>query len=89
MLAENIDWLEHHIDTYGSVVAKSPDIWGEARLTKFRDEYEKMMFRELAGFEVRINASIAQSDSAFLAQAWRFRPRRPVLPGHFPALIRR
>lgn len=68
-LAEQIDWLEHHIDTYGSIVAKQPDIWGEARLTKHRDEYERMLFEKLAGFDFRINAAIQQSDSAFLAQA--------------------
>lgn len=68
-LAENIDWLEHHIDTYGSVVAKQPDIWGEARLTKHRDEYERMMFTELGEFGPTINASFAQSDSSFLSQA--------------------
>ncbi len=68
-LAENIDWLEHHIDTYGSVVAKQPDIWGEARLTKHRDEYERVMFGELGKFEFTINAAITQSDGAFLAQA--------------------
>ena len=68
-LAENIDWLEHHIDTYGSVVAKQPDIWGEARLTKHRDEYERIMFRELNQFKSTINAAISQSDSSFLAQA--------------------
>jgi hypothetical protein len=68
-LAENIDWLEHHIDRYGSIVAKQPDIWGEARLTKHRDEYERVLFRKLGGFEYRLNAAIAQSDSSFLAQA--------------------
>jgi hypothetical protein len=68
-LAENIDWLEHHIDTYGSIVAKQPDIWGQARLTKHRDEYERMMFRELNQFKTTINAAISQSDSSFLAQA--------------------
>ncbi|TWT95850.1 hypothetical protein Pla108_29270 [Botrimarina colliarenosi] len=68
-LAENIDWLEHHIDTYGSVVAKQPDIWGEARLTKHRDEYERMMYRELNQFKFTTNAAISQGDSAFLAQA--------------------
>lgn len=68
-LAENIDWLEHHIDKYGSVVAKQPDIWGEARLTKHRDEYERILFRELSEFEFKINAAIAQSDTAFFAQA--------------------
>ncbi|MEM1303275.1 MAG: hypothetical protein AAGG46_00175 [Planctomycetota bacterium] len=69
LLAENIDWLEHHIDTYGSIVAKQPDIWGEARLTKHRDEYERMMFGQLNQFRSTINASITQSDSSFLSQA--------------------
>ena len=68
-LAENIDWLEHYIDTYGSIVAKQPDIWGEARLTKHRDEYERMMVRELNQFKNTINGSISQQDGAFLAQA--------------------
>lgn len=70
MLAENIDWLEHYIDTYGSVVAKQPDIWGEARLTKHRDEYERIMFGELNQFKATINATISQGDSSFLAQAF-------------------
>lgn len=68
-LAENIDWLEHHIDTYGSIVAKQPDVWGDARLTKYRDEYERILYRELTNFNDKINASISQSDSSFLAQA--------------------
>ncbi len=68
-LAENIDWLEHHIDTYGSVVAKQPDIWGEARLTKHRDEYERVMFGELGEFNDTINASITNRDASFLAQS--------------------
>jgi hypothetical protein len=69
-LAMNIDWLEHHIDTYGSIVAKQPDIWGEARLTKHRDEYERMMYQQLNQFKYTINAAIRQSDSSFLAQAF-------------------
>lgn len=69
-LAENIDWLEHHIDNYGSIVAKQPDIWGEARLTKHRDEYERIMFGELGKFNSTINASVSQQDGAFLAQAF-------------------
>ena len=69
-LAENIDWLEHHIDCYGSIVAKHPDIWGEARLTKHRDEYERIMQQELNQFKFGINAAIRQTDSSFLAQAF-------------------
>ncbi|MAT71818.1 MAG: hypothetical protein CMJ58_20100 [Planctomycetaceae bacterium] len=68
-LAENIDWLEHHIDRYGSVVAKQPDIWGEARLTKHRDEFERMLYQELNQFQFTLNAAIRQSDSSFAAAA--------------------
>ena len=68
-LAENIDWLEHHIDCYGSVVAKQPDIWGEARLTKHRDEYERILYQELNQFEFTLNAAISQSDQSYASAA--------------------
>ncbi|MBX3431916.1 MAG: hypothetical protein KF847_01085 [Pirellulales bacterium] len=68
-LAMNIDWLEHHIDTYGSVVAKQPDVWGEARLTKHRDEFERILFQELNQFEFQLNGVIRQSDQSFAAAA--------------------
>lgn len=68
-LAEQIDELERHIDTYGTVVAKSPDVWGEARLTKYRVEYEKVMGAEASKFEATINAAISRSDQAFLLNA--------------------
>ena len=31
-LATEIDWLEHHIDRFGSIVAKQPDVWGQSRM---------------------------------------------------------
>ncbi|MFM8323733.1 MAG: hypothetical protein ACKN9U_02600, partial [Pirellulaceae bacterium] len=39
-LAKNLDWLEHQLEQWGSVVPKTPDIWGDARLTKYRREVE-------------------------------------------------
>lgn len=68
-LAEQIDELERHIDTYGTIVAKSPDVWGQARLTKYRVEYEKVMEAEAKKFEATINAAISRSDQAFLLNA--------------------
>lgn len=68
-LAMEIDWLEHHIDEWGTIVAKHPDVWGEARLTKHRDEYERMLSKELGSFQIRINAAISQSDQALLLNA--------------------
>src|SRR5262245_16143965 len=42
-LAADLDKLEKHIEKYGSVVAKQPDVWGQARLTKYREEFEQQM----------------------------------------------
>ena len=33
-LLKEIDWLEHRLDTHGSVVAQQASVWGESRLTK-------------------------------------------------------
>ncbi len=69
-LAGEIDWLERHLDQYGSVVCKQPDIWGQARLTKHRDEYEKKVFEQLNQFKVLLNGTLAREDQAFLANSF-------------------
>ena len=68
-LAAEIDWLEHHIDTYGSIVAKHPDIWGQSRLTRHRAEYEEQLRAQLGGFQEINNASLRRSDQAFVGLA--------------------
>lgn len=80
VLAENIDWLEHHIDCYGSIVAKQPDIWGEARLTKHRDEYERILYQELNQFEFTLNAAISQSDQSYASAALALSSAAGTLP---------
>ena len=68
-LAAEIDWLEHHIDAYGSIVAKQPDVWGQSRLTRHRDEYEDQMRRQLGQFTERTTAALRRSDQAYLGMA--------------------
>jgi hypothetical protein len=68
-LGRTIDWLEHHIDEYGTVVAKHPDVWGESRLTRHRDEYEKLMSTMMGQFSVTYAAAIARNDQASLGFA--------------------
>jgi hypothetical protein len=69
-LARNIDWLEHHINMNGTVVAKTPDVWGEARLTAHRQEFEDVLKQELRSFDKeRINGAEFVSDQAFMAFA--------------------
>src|SRR5258708_1118233 len=50
-LACGLDHLERHIERYGSVVAKVPDVWGQARLTKYREEFEKEMATNIPLFK--------------------------------------
>src|SRR5262245_39157077 len=49
-LAHDLDCVEKHIEWYGSVVAKTPDVWGQARLTKHREEFEQQMVADLGAF---------------------------------------
>jgi hypothetical protein len=68
-LAREIDWLSQKIDNYGSIVAKHPDVWGQARMTKHRQEYEREMAAQINQFKLYINATISQRDAAYLANA--------------------
>ncbi|MFM7242930.1 MAG: hypothetical protein ACKO40_01975, partial [Planctomycetaceae bacterium] len=68
-LARQIDWLEHHLDCYGSIVAKQPDVWGQSRLTRARLEYENEMRKQLGQFTERTSAAIRRSDQAYLGMA--------------------
>ncbi|MFM1902483.1 MAG: hypothetical protein RLZZ440_383 [Planctomycetota bacterium] len=68
-LADEVAWLEHHVNHFGSIVAKEPDVWGQARLTQHRAEYEEQMRRQLGLFESRASAAIRRSDQAFLGMA--------------------
>ncbi len=68
-LARDVDRLERLIERHGSVVVKQPDVWGQARLTLYRNEYEQQMAAELPNFAVTLQGSVAGSDQAYLADA--------------------
>jgi hypothetical protein len=82
-LACDLDHLEWHIDWFGSVTAKVPDIWGQARLTTYREEFEKQMAAEEGNFQFALNGSISRSDQAFFASAtalsFAVQPQPPVI----------
>src|ERR1700676_3409332 len=42
-LAGDLDELEKHVERFGSVVASQPSVWGQARLTKHREDFELQM----------------------------------------------
>ena len=68
-LAARLEWIEHRIDTHGSIVAKQPDVWGQSRLTRHRYEYEEQLRRQLDRFEERAHAAIRRSDQQYLGMA--------------------
>ena len=68
-LAHDLDHLERHIDIYGSVTAKGPDIWGEARLTRDREDIDKQLEAELGEFKARLQGKLTRSDQAILESA--------------------
>ena len=69
-LAEDLDDLERRIDRFGSVVAQHPDVWGQARLTQHREDFEKQMAAELDKFTITLQGSSARSDQAYFADAF-------------------
>lgn len=68
-LADQIDWLEHHIEIYGSAVPKKPDIWGEARLTRHREDVERELEKRITAFGATLQGSLRRTDQAGLALA--------------------
>jgi len=68
-LADEIDWLKGHINAYGSIVAKHPDVWGQNRLTRARYEYDEQLRARLGAYQELNNASLRRSDQAFLGLA--------------------
>src|SRR6478735_4203594 len=42
-LAAELESLENHLNCYGTIVAKQPDVWGQARMMKHRQEFETLL----------------------------------------------
>jgi hypothetical protein len=68
-LAHDLDKVEAHIEKFGSVVTKQPDVWGQARLTKYRDEFETQMAAQLSTFNMSLQGLVSTTDQAYFADA--------------------
>ena len=61
---EMIDELDRIMTAYGTISVKTPDVWGQDRLAKFRAEYELQMGEWLKqGFKSDVNAAVRRSES--------------------------
>ncbi|MEM6692522.1 MAG: hypothetical protein AAF664_24040, partial [Planctomycetota bacterium] len=78
-LARNLDWVEQELGRWGTVSAKGPDIWGEARLTKYRREIEEQLAAELGSFDkTSLQGAQVISDQAMMAAAVALRGSVPT-----------
>src|SRR5271157_3494715 len=59
-----IDELDRIMTANGTIGVKSPDVWGQDRLAKFRSEYESQMSDWLkTSFKGDINAAVRRADA--------------------------
>jgi len=68
-MASELDDLERQIERTGSVVAEQPSVWGQARLTMYREEFETQMQGQLSKFQPTLQGSLSRSDQAYAADA--------------------
>jgi hypothetical protein len=68
-LAGALDTLERGIESDGSIVAEQPSVWGQARLTMYRQEFENTMQKQLGNFQFTLQGSLNRSDQAYAADA--------------------
>jgi hypothetical protein len=59
-----IDELDRIMTTNGTIGVKSPDVWGQDRLAKFRSEYETQMSEWLkTAFKGEVNAAVRRGET--------------------------
>ena len=65
-VARSIDCMEDKIRDDGTIVIKRPDIWGQARMSKYRLDFEKAITPKMEygndGFHETLQAVLARSD---------------------------
>ena len=63
-LATRIDCVADAIRNDGLVVIKQPDVYSQARLTRYRKEFETEMSKDLNNFQLILSARVNRLDSA-------------------------
>ncbi|MEW4566621.1 hypothetical protein AB1L88_02020 [Tautonia sp. JC769] len=65
-LAKLIDDLDKELFDEGKIAVKSPDVYGQNRLTNHRQEFEDEMDKELDQFQLRLQSFQRRADAASL-----------------------
>jgi hypothetical protein len=87
ILAAQIDGLEKHIEKYGSIVPQHASVWGQSRLMMHRNEFERVMRYDIYNFNPSIQATIAASDQAYLANSLSLQAGVGTLPAVDPSTL--
>ncbi len=67
-LCHRLDCLTGELRKDGLVVAKQPDVFSQARMTRFRNDFENQMSTDLANFHLVLSARINRLDAATTTQ---------------------
>jgi len=65
-LANVIDILEHDLREDGTLVIQQPSVWGQARMTTYRKDFDTEMKNGIGQFKFILSARVARSDQATL-----------------------
>jgi hypothetical protein len=68
-VAAMVDDLDRTLFALGMIDVKSPDVWGQNRMTRHRDEFERTMYKQLNGFQEILQAAQRKADLAVLTSA--------------------
>jgi hypothetical protein len=66
-LARELDQFERHLERHGSIVIQQPSVWGQARLTQYREEFETEIVKDLDKFQETLQGRLARQDQAVFA----------------------
>ena len=67
-LCHRLDCLTSELRKDGLIVVKQPDVFSQARLTRFRNDFENQMSTDLANFHLVLSARINRLDAATTTQ---------------------
>ena len=68
-VACRIDCIDKDLFKKGTIGIKSPDVWGQNRMTAYRAEFEGQMAQQLGQFQLILQAAQRRSDVAVLTNA--------------------
>jgi hypothetical protein len=64
-----VDCLDEKLAQVGTIGVKSPDVWGQNRMTRYRAEFEGQMAQNLDQFQLILQGAQRRSDTAVLTSA--------------------